>query len=101
PQDVLAEADIFHFTGIALALSPESAETVFAAAQAAKRSGAIVSFDFNYRSKLWTQDEASAAYRQVLEFADIVFAGDDEASIVTGNLEPENQAMALAEFGPS
>ena len=100
PQGPLLDAEIFHFTGIALALSPESSETVLAAARSAKQAGALVSFDFNYRSKLWSRETASAAYREVLEFADLVFAGDDEAAIVTGELSPEAQAKVLAEFGP-
>ena len=101
PQDVLSQADIFHFTGIALALSPQSSETVLAAAKHAKQAGALVSFDFNYRSKLWTRQAAASAYEQVLEFADLIFAGDDEAAIVTGEMPPEGQAAALADFGPA
>jgi 2-dehydro-3-deoxygluconokinase len=43
----------FHSGGIFSALSPTTAELVIEAMQAAKKAGAIVSFDLNYRAKLW------------------------------------------------
>ena len=43
----------FHSGGIFAALSDTTAELIIEAMQAAKNSGAIVSFDLNYREKLW------------------------------------------------
>ena len=43
----------FHSGGIFSALSPTTSELVIEAMQAAKKAGAIVSFDLNYRAKLW------------------------------------------------
>src|SRR5580704_4780696 len=43
----------FHSGGIFAALSPSTAELTVEAMQAAKAHGAIVSFDLNYREKLW------------------------------------------------
>src|SRR5208283_3434940 len=43
----------FHSGGIFAALSPTTAELIIEAMQAAKAAGAIVSFDLNYRAKLW------------------------------------------------
>ena len=43
----------FHSGGIFAALSPTTSSTVVEAAQAAKAAGAIVSFDLNYREKIW------------------------------------------------
>src|SRR5882672_545534 len=43
----------FHSGGIFAALSPTTAEVIIEAMQAAKAAGAIVSFDLNYRAKLW------------------------------------------------
>jgi len=44
----------FHSGGIFSALSPTTADLVIEAMQAAKKAGAVVSFDLNYRAKLWT-----------------------------------------------
>jgi 2-dehydro-3-deoxygluconokinase len=43
----------FHSGGIFAALSPTTAEVIIEGMQAAKKAGAIVSFDLNYRAKLW------------------------------------------------
>src|SRR6202040_179113 len=43
----------FHSGGIFAALSPTTAELVIEAMQAAKAAGAVVSFDLNFREKLW------------------------------------------------
>src|SRR5271157_5007326 len=43
----------FHSGGIFAALSDTTAELIVEAAQAAKNSGAVVSFDLNFRDKLW------------------------------------------------
>ena len=44
----------FHSGGIFAALSPTTGELILEAMQAAKAAGAIVSFDLNYREKLWS-----------------------------------------------
>jgi len=99
PSGVVEGAEIFHFTGIALALSPQSAATVLAAARAARAAGAIVSFDLNHRSKLWSTEAAGDAFREVLAFADIVFAGDDEAALAVGPGTPRELAERIAAAG--
>ncbi|MCL2266080.1 MAG: sugar kinase, partial [Treponema sp.] len=43
----------FHSGGIFSALSPTTSQLVIEAMQAAKKAGAVVSFDLNYRAKLW------------------------------------------------
>jgi 2-dehydro-3-deoxygluconokinase len=55
----------FHSGGIFSALSPTTSELVIEAMQAAKKAGAVVSFDLNYRAKLW----ASAAVERGLSAA--------------------------------
>ncbi len=44
----------FHCGGIFAALSDTTSELIIEAMQAAKAHGAVVSFDLNYREKLWT-----------------------------------------------
>jgi len=43
----------FHSGGIFAALSETTAELIIEGMQAAKASGAVVSFDLNFREKLW------------------------------------------------
>ncbi len=48
-----AGAKWFHSGGIFAALSPTTSELIVEGMQAAKASGAVTSFDLNYRAKLW------------------------------------------------
>ena len=56
----------FHSGGIFAALSPTTAEVVIEGMQAAKAAGAVVSFDLNYREKLWSISGGAARASEVL-----------------------------------
>jgi 2-dehydro-3-deoxygluconokinase len=99
--DIAAFA-LLHVTGITLALSESARASAQAAVRRAKDAGVVVSFAVNHRSRLWEAgDAARAAYRAVLAEADIVFASEDEARMLTGEADPAAAAAALAEAGPS
>ncbi|TQL47242.1 2-dehydro-3-deoxygluconokinase [Homoserinimonas aerilata] len=80
-------ATLLHVTGISPALSETMRQTIFDAVTAASEAGVPISMDLNYRSKLWTREEAAAEYARLLPHIDIVFAGDDEAAIVVGEAD--------------
>lgn len=101
PEDAIRAADVLHVSGINLAISPASARTTRAAIDIAREAGTLVSFDVNHRSRLWTGEAARPAYREVIGLADVVFAGDDEAALVTGATAHDEQARALAGLGPA
>ena len=84
PVDVPGGADVLHVTGITPALSPAAADTVARAVTVAREQGATVSFDVNYRSALWTQQEAASRLTPIAEQADVVFAGPAELELVGG-----------------
>ncbi|MFA6906497.1 MAG: sugar kinase, partial [Sphaerochaeta sp.] len=50
---IMADAEWLHVTGITPAISQEAADSCLAAMQQAKKAGATVSIDLNYRKKLW------------------------------------------------
>lgn len=81
---LLANADLFHTSGITLALSNNARRIVTEAVQAAKHKGVTVSFDFNYRSKLWSLEEAREAIVSVLPHVDICFAGRHDVENILG-----------------
>lgn len=76
---------ILHFTGITPALSTSAAAATLWAAGEAKRLGILVSFDVNYRSKLWTVSAATAALRPLADLVDIVIASEDELALVAAD----------------
>ena len=67
-------AALFHISGISFALSASARRLSFRLMREAKRRGIPVSFDFNYRSRLWTTEEAGAVYREAVKYADIALA---------------------------
>ncbi len=71
---LFAGASAFHISGITPAVGPGAREDSVASMTAAKDAGLTVSFDLNYRSKLWTVDEARACFQEVVPRADILFA---------------------------
>lgn len=96
----IRDAAVLHVTGISPALSAEMGESILHAIRLAKEAGRRVSFDLNYRSKLWSREEAKLSYLRVIPLADIVFAGHDEAEIALGQTESSRElAHRLADAG--
>jgi len=62
-SDILRDARWLHLTGITAALSESAAELTIQAAQTARQLGVEVSFDINYRSKLWRWDGADQPHQ--------------------------------------
>ncbi len=56
----------FHSGGIFAALSETTSELIVEGMKAAKAAGAVVSFDLNYRAKLWASAGGAARAQQVL-----------------------------------
>ena len=81
-KTVLKGACHLHFSGINLALSNEMEKLTQDAITAAKGQGATISFDINYRSKLWQADDREPAevFRKFAEQADILFASELDAT---------------------
>ena len=73
---------VFHVSGITPALSKSAAEVTFEAVRAAKRKGAKVSYDLNYRAKLWTEAEARACQEPMMEFVDILISTEEDTNRV-------------------
>lgn len=78
--------DWFHASGVTPALNRACADAAIGATRAARERGAKVSFDGNFRSKLWEgwRDQAPAVLRQLFEAADIVFGDDRDIALVLG-----------------
>ncbi|MEL4319405.1 sugar kinase [Leifsonia sp. YIM 134122] len=102
----IADFALLHITGITPALSPTARATIDAVLDRATDAGITVSFDVNHRSTLWAGagggEHAAETYRSLAGRSSIVFAGADEAALLTGHApdDPEALARALAELGP-
>ncbi|MGJ3237146.1 MAG: PfkB family carbohydrate kinase [Anaerolineae bacterium] len=65
---------ILHLSGITPALSDTAHHTTRHLAERAKRAGWRISFDLNYRAKLWDYTAAHDGCAPLLQLADIIFA---------------------------
>jgi 2-dehydro-3-deoxygluconokinase len=72
----------FHTGGIFAALSPTTGEVIIEGMQAAKTAGAVVSFDLNFREKLWRVwgggDHVAPVLRRIIQNVDVLIAGKDD-----------------------
>jgi len=91
---VLAGAAWFHVTGITPALGPRAAAATRAALEAARRAGARVSVDLNYRKKLWSETEAQATMRPLMANVDVVIANEEDIQAVLGLHVPETDVVS-------
>jgi len=82
-------APLIHVTGITPALSQSALGLVQAVVGRVAGLDSTVSFDFNYRAKLWPDAEMAATVLLPLaRDADVVFIGDDEARLLFGSTSP-------------
>ena len=81
---VMQGASWFHVTGITPALGKNCAEATAHAIAAAKRAGARVSVDLNYRKKLWSEAQAQATMRPLMRDVDVVVANEEDLQAVLG-----------------
>ena len=77
-------ADWFHLTGITPALGDGVAAASLAACQEAKKRGMTVSFDPNYRAKLWSVTDAAKAMRRYLPYVDVLITNENQAADLFG-----------------
>jgi 2-dehydro-3-deoxygluconokinase len=74
----------FHVSGITPALSDASAKVTLESLAAARKAGLTVSYDLNYRSKLWKPDKARAVQEPMMEYVDVLMTTEEDASVVFG-----------------
>ncbi|MFJ5861122.1 sugar kinase [Pseudarthrobacter sp. NPDC092439] len=89
-------AKVLHLTGITAALGSQARDTAEYAARFAADSGAVVSLDVNFRSKLWSRAEAREALTSLVRHAGIVIASDDELALVT-SVQPSQEDSGTVE----
>lgn len=78
----------FHSGGIFASLSPTTSEVIIEAMQAAKEHGAIVSFDLNYRAKLWAanggQERAQQVLTRIVQYVDVLVGNEEDLQLGLG-----------------
>lgn len=88
--DLLLDTRLLHLTGITPALSPSCLEILSEAVQHAKERNVPVSFDINYRQKLWSEAEAARALLSLIQGVELLFCSQADAARLfhcTGSLQ--------------
>ncbi len=93
----------FHSGGIFAALSETTGELIIEGMRAAKAKGCIVSFDLNYRAKLWNiwggHERALAVIKRIVENVDVLVGNEEDLQMGLGM--PGPQVAAKSKLDPS
>ena len=88
----------FHSGGIFASLSETTGPLIIEAMQAAKKAGAVTSFDLNYREKLWSiwggADKARAIIGQIVSNVDVLLGNEEDLQKSLGIQGPEVKATS-------
>jgi len=81
---VFRGAKLFHTTGISPALSDSAAEVTMEALKAAKAAGLKITYDLNYRGKLWSPKKAQEVQTPMMEYVDVLITTEEDTNVVFG-----------------
>jgi len=88
----------FHSGGIFASLSPTTAELTIEGMQVARKHGAVVSFDLNYREKLWIAaggaDRAVSTLSRIVENVDVLVGNEEDLQKGLGIAGPEVESAS-------
>jgi 2-dehydro-3-deoxygluconokinase len=82
--EAIADTDVLHLSGITLGLSASCYEIGVRAMKESRGRGALVTFDVNYRQRLWPPEAAAEAVRSVAHLIDVVICTAEDARDLFG-----------------
>lgn len=99
PLNLIETADVFHFGSVSLTDEPCATATE-TAVKTAKSSGAVITYDPNYRPLLWnSESQAKAEMRHLLKYVDIIKVSDEELFLLTDKTDLSSGADDLLALG--
>ena len=99
-ETLVRGAKILHASGISQAISTRAADAVFHAIALARAAGAKISYDTNFRPRLWPAARAAAVIHAAIAKADIALPSLDDATALTGLSDPDAIADFYLRLGP-
>jgi 2-dehydro-3-deoxygluconokinase len=108
--DSLLDTRLLHLTGITPALSPSCRTVIVEALKRARAANVPVSFDVNYRQKLWSDSEAAETIEPLIQDVELLFCSQADAArlfkckgtnekIAQAMLERSHARYAVVTFG--
>ncbi|MGK7378776.1 sugar kinase [Planococcus sp. 1R117A] len=98
-DDLFNDIHAVHLTGVYLAINKQHLLIAKKIIEIAKKKGIVVSFDPNIRLKLWTIEEARAAYESIFPEVDVLLTGLDEIQMISGKESMEDLISYIEGFG--
>ena len=92
---VLSGARLFHTSGITPALSDSAALVTEKALETAKEVGCLVSYDLNYRARLWSQEKAREVQTPFMKYVDILLTTEADTKRVFGIEREDYEQVAV------
>jgi 2-dehydro-3-deoxygluconokinase len=91
----------FHSGGIFASLSETTGELILEGMKAAKAAGAVISFDLNFREKLWSirggRKKAASVISRIVEHVDVVVGNEEDLQKGLGMAGPEVTANSTCD----
>lgn len=88
----------FHSGGIFASLSETTGELIIEGMKAARAAGAVISFDLNYRAKLWNlwggSERARSIINRIVENVDVLVGNEEDLQLGLGIPGPEVAAKS-------
>ncbi len=83
-NNILPGKSWFHFSGTAAALGSNVVDVIREALKTAKKLGITTSCDINYRSKLWSMQEAGNVLSELMKDVDVFIGGIEDPQKIFG-----------------
>jgi len=98
--DFIERAGICHFGSITLIDEPGRTST-YKAVEIARRSGAVISYDPNFRPMLWSsREQAKKVISSAVPLADIIKVSEEELELISGTGDFDRGSKMILDMGP-
>ena len=98
-EETLKQTRWFHTTGITTAISENAAAEAVTSLKMAKKLGVTTSFDLNFRSTLWTSDQAKVVMKEVMPYVDVIIGNEEDFEKMLG-IKAEGGTESYADLDP-
>ena len=98
-RELLQETRAFHFGSLSLIQEPSRSATM-EAVKIAGQAGALISFDVNYRSDLWSRSEACDRVMATIPHVNLLKVNEVELALLARSEDLDVASKALLERGP-
>jgi fructokinase len=99
--ELIERSAVYHFGSVSLAVEP-CRSAALEAARRARKAGALVSFDVNYRPGLWDSEaRAKAEIEAAIPLADILKVNETELRLIAGSADARTGCRSIVDLGPA